>query len=242
MPVLGCFVVNEGDLREDLDGVEIVDAAAAGVVLLGGAGPSVGYEELNAVFGLALRGVPIVALHRNVRYQTAEGPALDMGAFIVGLEAAAEVRVTVVGKPAPAFFAAALTDLGVGRRASGHGGGRHPLRCARGPGRRNLPGCWCGRESSVRRIWRGTRPSPSMCSTTSVSCLLCSNPSAQKAESADDRLSEPLQRLDGMVDGVPRNTDAGPGDPELGQLGHGLQLRLGIEAVSGRVAAGLGTE
>jgi HAD superfamily hydrolase (TIGR01458 family) len=110
---LGCFVVNEGDVGEDLDGAEIVDAGAAEVVLLGGAGPSVGYEALNAVFGLALRGVPVVALHRNLRYQTAEGPALDMGAFIVGLEAAASVRVTVVGKPAPAFFAAALTELGV---------------------------------------------------------------------------------------------------------------------------------
>jgi HAD superfamily hydrolase (TIGR01458 family) len=110
---VGCFVVNEGDLSEDLEGVEIVDAPAAGVVLLGGAGPSVGYEDLNAVFGMAMRGVPIVALHRNLRYQTADGPALDMGAFIVGLEAATDVRVTVVGKPAEAFFAAALTDLGI---------------------------------------------------------------------------------------------------------------------------------
>jgi HAD superfamily hydrolase (TIGR01458 family) len=113
---VGCFVVNEGDLSEDLEGVEMVGAPAAGVVLLGGAGPRVGYEDLNAVFTLAMRGVPIVALHRNVRYQTADGPALDMGAFIVGLEAAAEARVTVVGKPAPAFFAAALTDLGVDAR------------------------------------------------------------------------------------------------------------------------------
>jgi ribonucleotide monophosphatase NagD (HAD superfamily) len=39
-----------------------------------------------------------------------------MGAFIVGLEAAADARVTVVGKPAPAFFAAALTELGVDAR------------------------------------------------------------------------------------------------------------------------------
>jgi ribonucleotide monophosphatase NagD (HAD superfamily) len=53
---VGCFVVNEGDLSEDLEGVEIV-----------------------AVFKLAMSGVPIVALHRNVRYQTADGPALDMG-------------------------------------------------------------------------------------------------------------------------------------------------------------------
>jgi HAD superfamily hydrolase (TIGR01458 family) len=110
---IGCFVVNEGDLREDLEGVEIVDSPEAGVVLLGGAGPSVGYEDLNAVFRLAMNGIPVVALHRNLRYQTADGPALDMGAFVVGLEAAANASVTVVGKPAPAFFAAALGDLGV---------------------------------------------------------------------------------------------------------------------------------
>jgi HAD superfamily hydrolase (TIGR01458 family) len=113
---VGCFVLNDGDLSEDLEGVEIVDAPAAGVVLLGGAGRGVGYEDLNAAFRLAMRGIPIVALHRNVRYQTADGPALDMGAFIVGLEAAAETRVTVVGKPAPAFFAAALSDLGIDAR------------------------------------------------------------------------------------------------------------------------------
>jgi ribonucleotide monophosphatase NagD (HAD superfamily) len=82
------------------------------VVLLGGAGPSVGYPELDAVFKLAVEGVPVVALHRNTRYQTADGPALDMGAFIVGIEAAAHVEVTVVGKPAGAFFHAALADLG----------------------------------------------------------------------------------------------------------------------------------
>jgi ribonucleotide monophosphatase NagD (HAD superfamily) len=39
-----------------------------------------------------------------------------MGAFIVGLEAAADAPVTVVGKPAPAFFAAALSELGVDAR------------------------------------------------------------------------------------------------------------------------------
>ncbi len=110
-----CLVVNEGDLTEDLCGVDSVgvgDAADAGVVLLGGAGPAVGYAELNAVFRLAYDGVPVVALHRNTRYQTADGPALDMGAFITGLEAAAGIEVTVVGKPAQQFYAAALADLG----------------------------------------------------------------------------------------------------------------------------------
>jgi HAD superfamily hydrolase (TIGR01458 family) len=113
---VGCLVVNEGDLGEDLVGVEVAGAGHAGVVLLGGAGPSIGYEELNAVFRMASHGVPIVALHRNLRYQTADGPSLDMGAFLVGLEAAAGVEVTVVGKPASAFFAAAVEDLGMDAR------------------------------------------------------------------------------------------------------------------------------
>jgi HAD superfamily hydrolase (TIGR01458 family) len=112
-PGAGCLVVNEGALGDDLDPVEVVGPVGAGVVLLGGAGPSTGYAELDAVFKLAVEGVPVVALHRNVRYQTAEGPALDMGAFIVGLEAATGREIPIVGKPAPEFFRTALADLGL---------------------------------------------------------------------------------------------------------------------------------
>ncbi|MGD0313197.1 MAG: TIGR01458 family HAD-type hydrolase [Acidimicrobiales bacterium] len=111
-PGRGCLVVNEGDLGDDLEGVEQVDADHAGVVLLGGAGPSIGYDELNGVFALALAGVPMVALHRNTRFETADGLVLDMGAFLPGIEAAADRTATVVGKPARAFFEAALDDIG----------------------------------------------------------------------------------------------------------------------------------
>ena len=111
-----CLIVNEGDLTEDLGAIETVDvehADDAGVVLLGGAGPAVGYAELNAVFALAGQGVPVLALHRNTRFQTEDGPQLDMGAFVIGLEAATGTDMTVVGKPAEAFYAAALVDMGV---------------------------------------------------------------------------------------------------------------------------------
>jgi HAD superfamily hydrolase (TIGR01458 family) len=111
-PTPRCLVINEGSLDDDLTGVDIVGPDSPSVVLLGGAGASMGYGELDAAFKLALDGVPIVALHRNTRFQTAEGPALDMGAFIVGLEAAAGIAIPVVGKPAPEFFRAALLDLG----------------------------------------------------------------------------------------------------------------------------------
>lgn len=111
-PGARCLVVNEGSLEEDLIGVETTGVESAEVVLLGGAGPSVGYAELDAVFKLALDGVPILALHRNTKFQTADGPALDMGAFVVALEAAAGIHIEVVGKPAAAFFEAALAHLG----------------------------------------------------------------------------------------------------------------------------------
>jgi HAD superfamily hydrolase (TIGR01458 family) len=117
-PGAGCLFLNEGDLDTDLEGVTLVDAPEAEVVLLGGAGPSVGYTELDAAFKRAIDGVPVVALHRNTRYQTDDGPALDMGAFILGLEAAASIEVTVVGKPAAAFFEAALAGLEADRSST----------------------------------------------------------------------------------------------------------------------------
>lgn len=111
-PSGGCLVINEGSLDEDLTGVDIVGPHSPTVVLLGGAGPSTGYSQLDTVFKFAADGIPIVALHRNTRHQTVDGPALDMGAFIVGIEAAAGLKIPVVGKPAPEFFRAALLELG----------------------------------------------------------------------------------------------------------------------------------
>jgi HAD superfamily hydrolase (TIGR01458 family) len=114
-PEAPVYVVNEGDLAGELAPLAVVGvdrAEAAGAVLLGGAGPSTGWPELNAAFRLALDGAPLIALHRNGRFQTADGPALDMGAFVAGLESAAGVSAVVTGKPAPQLFRAALADLG----------------------------------------------------------------------------------------------------------------------------------
>jgi HAD superfamily hydrolase (TIGR01458 family) len=108
-----CYIVNEGDLSEDLGGIRAGPPGSADVVLLGGAGPSTGFVELNHAFRLAVTGVPVVALHRNTHYETVDGPVLDMGAFLPGLEAAAGIDVPLVGKPAAAFFRAALADLGL---------------------------------------------------------------------------------------------------------------------------------
>jgi HAD superfamily hydrolase (TIGR01458 family) len=111
-PGARCFVLNEGDITEDLDGIDVVGPGSADVVLLGGAGPSVDYSELDAAFKLITAGIPVIAFHRNTKFQTVDGPALDMGAFVIGLEAATGVAIEVVGKPAPAFYEAVLSELG----------------------------------------------------------------------------------------------------------------------------------
>ncbi|HEX9034112.1 MAG TPA: HAD-IA family hydrolase [Streptosporangiaceae bacterium] len=53
-------------------------------------------------------------MNANLYWKTDEGLLLDTGAFLPGLERAAGVSAEVTGKPAGAFFAAALDALGVG--------------------------------------------------------------------------------------------------------------------------------
>jgi HAD superfamily hydrolase (TIGR01458 family) len=57
-------------------------------------------------------GAELIALQRNRYWMTPDGLALDVGPFVAALEYAARTEAVVVGKPAPAFFATALADLG----------------------------------------------------------------------------------------------------------------------------------
>ena len=57
-------------------------------------------------------GADFYCLHKNRWWQTSRGPLLDAGAFVAGLEYATGVEATVVGKPSPTYFAAALDALG----------------------------------------------------------------------------------------------------------------------------------
>ena len=105
-------------VRDDLGSrVELVDEEAD-VVLVGGAdetdesGRIFSYENLNGAFAALERGASLVCLHRNRWWQTSRGPLLDSGAFVAGLEYAAGVEAQLVGKPSPAFFEAALAELG----------------------------------------------------------------------------------------------------------------------------------
>jgi HAD superfamily hydrolase (TIGR01458 family) len=112
-PGARCLLVNEGDLDEDLQGVEMVEDGPFDVVLVGGAGPAFSYEAINRAFEALTEGAELVAMHRNLSWRTSDGLQLDSGGFVTGLEQATGVEATVVGKPAPAFFASAVDELGI---------------------------------------------------------------------------------------------------------------------------------
>jgi ribonucleotide monophosphatase NagD (HAD superfamily) len=68
------------------------------------------YQTLNRAFGHLQGGARLVAMHRGM-YWRPEGLQLDSGAFVACLEQAAGTAAEVVGRPAAAFFAAALAHL-----------------------------------------------------------------------------------------------------------------------------------
>lgn len=83
------------------------------VVVLGDMGTHFTYPVLNRAFRLLMNGLPLMAMARNRYFMEADGLSLDMGAFVAGLEYSAGVTAEVTGKPAAAFFEAALAELGV---------------------------------------------------------------------------------------------------------------------------------
>lgn len=113
-PNARALMLTDGDAGEDLEGVTIVGAGEpADVVVVGGAGDDFTYEHLNHAFRLLMQGASLVAMHRNLYWRTAAGLELDGGAYVAGLEEAANIEATTCGKPAPSFFDSALTLLGL---------------------------------------------------------------------------------------------------------------------------------
>ncbi len=107
------FLLNTGDLSDDLEGIDIVDSGPAEVVVIGGAGVDFTHEQLNEAFRLILDGAAFVAMHRNMYWRTSAGLELDTGAYVRALEEATGVEPVVLGKPSPDFFATGVTELGL---------------------------------------------------------------------------------------------------------------------------------
>jgi HAD superfamily hydrolase (TIGR01458 family) len=103
-------------MLDDLDGLQLVGMNVE-AVLLGGAnegeetGRIFSYLNLNRAFHELEAGAELYCLHKNKWWQTSDGARLDAGAFVAGLEFAAETEATILGKPSPAYFKAALDAL-----------------------------------------------------------------------------------------------------------------------------------
>jgi HAD superfamily hydrolase (TIGR01458 family) len=108
------FVLSDGEATADLEGVQLVEVEDADVVVLGGASEDFSYETMNRIFRRLMEGARLVGMHRNLFWKTSRGWELDGGAYLMGLEAAADVEATICGKPEQAYFSAALDSIGIG--------------------------------------------------------------------------------------------------------------------------------
>jgi HAD superfamily hydrolase (TIGR01450 family) len=121
-PDARCFLVNSGQIAEDMPGIDIVYSTefsgpeapeAPDVVLLGGAGPEYSHLTLSWVYDWMSQGIPVVAMHRSTAWTTSAGLRIDTGMYLIGMEQTSGRKATAVGKPAPEGFLAAASRLGV---------------------------------------------------------------------------------------------------------------------------------
>jgi len=83
-------------------------------VLVGDAGEHFTYQSLNAAFRVLMEADDprLIGMGDNRYFADGTGLSLDMGPFVQALAYATEIEPTIVGKPDPSFFHAAISGLG----------------------------------------------------------------------------------------------------------------------------------
>jgi HAD superfamily hydrolase (TIGR01458 family) len=112
------YVICSSDALTEFAGQHLLtneEAAAPGAraaaVIIGDSAEELTHANLNAAFRLVRGGARLIGMHRNPWWITPDGPTLDSGAYVTGLEFAAETRAMIVGKPSSTFFSTAVADL-----------------------------------------------------------------------------------------------------------------------------------
>jgi HAD superfamily hydrolase (TIGR01458 family) len=112
------FVMASTDALTEFAGQRLLTAdeadrpdARAAAVVIGDAPEAITYDNLNRAFRLVRNGAELIGMHRNPWWLTPQGPTLDSGAIVTGLEFATERSARILGKPAPDFFREAATEL-----------------------------------------------------------------------------------------------------------------------------------
>ncbi|WP_241387600.1 HAD-IIA family hydrolase [Rhodococcus sp. CH91] len=107
-----CWVLDEGDIAADLEGIDL-DEDDPEVVILGGAGDAFTHRAMSRVAELMLEGVPVIAMHRALSWQAADGLRIDTGVYLAGLEELSGRSVVTVGKPSLRGFLVASERMGI---------------------------------------------------------------------------------------------------------------------------------
>lgn len=112
------YVLASDDARTEFAGQHLLTddeagqpGATAGAVVVGDSPEILNYQTINRAFRLIRNGATLVAMHKNRWWLTPDGPTIDSGSIVVGLEFAAGVRAITVGKPSLAFFQEAAAQL-----------------------------------------------------------------------------------------------------------------------------------
>lgn len=112
------YVIASADARTEFAGQHLLsheEAAVSGArvaaVIVGDSPDELTYANLNHAFRLVRSGARLIGMHRNPWWLTPDGPTLDSGAYVAGLEFASGVRAQIIGKPAAAFFSLAVDAL-----------------------------------------------------------------------------------------------------------------------------------
>lgn len=99
-------------LTEDFEGLAVYPDRA---LVVGDAGKDFTYDTLNAAFRVLVSGAGFLALAKNRTFRNEDGDlSMDAGGFVAALEYASGREAIVLGKPAAAFYAAAVAGLGCG--------------------------------------------------------------------------------------------------------------------------------
>ncbi|HEY8967311.1 MAG TPA: HAD-IIA family hydrolase [Candidatus Methylacidiphilales bacterium] len=88
------------------------DEEAPDYVVIGDLGEGFTFDVLNHAYLLLDNGAALIALHKGLYWFDGPRKQIDSGFFVAGLEAASGRAATLIGKPSPHFFAAALERLG----------------------------------------------------------------------------------------------------------------------------------
>jgi len=120
------YVLASDDALSEFAGQRLLSHEAAGrrdaraaAVIVGDSPESATWDNLNRAFRLIRDGAELIGMHKNRWWLTPDGPTIDSGAFVAGLEFATGARARIVGKPAPEFFREAAIQLAADVKARG---------------------------------------------------------------------------------------------------------------------------